>query len=144
MAADLIDEVHAQAVLALLRVGGGVTVYDGEVPDPPEPGVGVDLPYLLVHISIGWPSTGTANAIDGQSITAAVSINCHCVGETAASARAMQMQARTRLLNARPVVAGRSCTLIDLDEALAPNKDQMTGRTIFDAVSNFSFTSVPA
>jgi hypothetical protein len=143
MAADLIDDAHAQAVLGLLNAGGEITVYDGSVPTIPEPGPGAPLPYLLLYLTVDWPDDGAANALNNQAVTAKVTLYCHCVGETAASARAMQMQARSRLLNVRPVVAGRVCTMIGQDEVLAPQRDETTGRLVMDGVSTFGFISAP-
>jgi len=140
---DLVDELHAQAGLSLLRAGGEITVYDGQVAPAPEPGLGPALPFVLVYVTVKWPGDGTANAIDAQAVTVNVEFNCHCVGETAAAARAMQMQVRARLLNQRPVVTGRNCGLIQQDEVQAPLKDEATGRLVMDGVSIYSFISAP-
>lgn len=135
--ADLVDENLAQAGLLLLAADAGMSSFDGKVPD------GTDPPYVLVYTTVAWQAgeAGTANAINAQSVTALVTWTCHCVGETAAAARAMQMRARAALLNQRPVVAGRSCGLIRQDEVLAPNRDETTGRLVMDGVSVFSMIS---
>jgi len=140
---DQIDESHAQAGLNLLRAGGEITVYDGQVANAPAPGVGSVLPYVLVYTTVKWPADGAANALDAQAITVNVEFNCHCVGETATAARVMQGQARARLVNQRPVIAGRNCGLIQQDDVLAPVRDEATGRLVMDGVSIFSFISAP-
>lgn len=140
---DLVDENHAQAGLNLLRTGGEITVYDGQVGDPAVPGLGATLPYVLVYATVKWPADGTANALDAQAVTITAEFNCHCVGETAAAARAMQMQVRARLLNQRPVIAGRNCGLIQQDDVQVPARDETTGRLVMDGVSIFSFISAP-
>jgi hypothetical protein len=140
---DLVDELHAQAGLNLLRANGEILVYDGQVPKAPAPGVGPVLPFVLVYVTIKWPADGTANTLDAQAVTVNVEFNCHCVGETAAAARAMQMQVRARLLNQRPVVTGRNCGLIQQDDVQAPAKDEASGRLVMDGVSIYSFISAP-
>lgn len=137
--ADLLDEQHAQAGLALLEAGDPDRVHDGRVPD------GAALPYHLVYTTVRWPAgeAGAANALDAQAVTVIAEWTVHSVAETAADARAMQMRARASLLNRRPAIAGRSCGLIRQDEVRAPVRDETTGRLVMDAVSIYSMISAP-
>lgn len=132
-----IDETLAQAGLNLLRADAGLTVYDGRVPD------GAGRPYVLVYTRVAWPHDGTGNSLTGASVTAHVTWTCHCVGETASTARVVQQRVRAALLNQSPVVAGRSCGQIKQDEVLAPSRDESLGVLIADGVSIYSLISTP-
>src|SRR5437763_1619634 len=108
---DLMDEAHAGAGLALLHAVCDATsppipVYDGQVPN------GATRPYVLVHTEVARPRLAEGNALDGKSAGCLVRWYCHCVGETAAAARAVAMQVRTALLDQRPAIAGRACDLV--------------------------------
>lgn len=132
--ADTLDEDHAQAALALLDADPALTVFDGKVPD------GTIPPYVLVYTEVSRPSGdgGVANTLTGTSATFLVRWTCHCVGETAAAARAVAMRVRVALLDQRPVINGRNCGPIRQDEVLAPNRDETTGRLVMDAISIYS------
>lgn len=138
---DLVDELHAQAGLALLAADVGLRSFDGVVPDGTDP----DLGYVNVYTTVGWPAgeAGAANALDGQSVSTLTTWNCHCVGGTAAAARAIQMRVRAALLNRRPTIANRSCGLIRQDQVLAPIRDETTGQAVMDGVSIYSMISTP-
>lgn len=140
---DLLDQLHADAGLGLLAADVGLRVYDGRVPDNTNTGAGPELPYVLVYTTVKWPPDGTANALDAQAVTVEVEWNCHCVAETAAAARAVQMRVRAALLNKRPTIAGRSVGLIKQEEVLPPNRDESTGRLVMDCVSNYTLVSAP-
>lgn len=135
--ADLVDENLAQAGLLLLAADDGLTVFDGKVPD------GTSPPYVLVYTTVSWPhgEAGAANAINGLAVSTRTEWNCHCVGESAAAARAVQMRVRAALLNQRPTVTGRSCGLIQQDEVLAPVRDETIGGLVMDGVSIYSMIS---
>lgn len=143
---DTIDEDHAQAVLAALvantNLGAG-KVFDGRVTENAVTGLGPPPPYVLVYFAGGWPKDGIATALNATQVTYTATFTCHCVGESAAGARAVGMQVRSTLLNVRPVISGRACTPIKEDESIAPTRDETTGRLVMDAVRIFSFTSVP-
>lgn len=138
--ADDLDELHAQAGLALLDADAVLTVYDGKVPDPtPAP------PYVLVYTTVARPSgeAGAANALDGASQTFVTRWMCHCVGESAAAARAVAMRVRAALLDQRPTIAGRSCNPIRQDDVQSPVKDETTGRPVMDLVATYSMITTP-
>lgn len=138
--ADLLDEQHADAGLNLLIADPALKVYDGKVPDPtPTP------PYVVVYTTVAWPGrdTGAANALDGLAVTVTAEWVIHCVGLSGESARAVAMRVRAALLNQRPTIAGRNCSLIVQDDVQAPVRDETTGRLVMDQVVTYSMTSVP-
>jgi len=135
---DLLDELHAQVGLTLLNANGALAgrVFDGKVPDPtPDP------PYVVLYVSVDWTRDGIGTALNASQVTVTTTYNCHCVGLTAAAARAVGMLVRSTLLNVRPVIAGRDCGPIKQDETLPPQRDETTGRLVMDAISLYSFTS---
>lgn len=138
---DLLDELHAQVGLDLLEATpglGATKVFDGKVPDPtPDP------PYVILYVSVDWTRDGIGTALNADQVTVMTTYNCHCVGLTAASARAVGMLVRSALLNVRPVIAGRSCGPIKQDETLPPQRDETTGRLVMDSISVYSYLSTP-
>jgi hypothetical protein len=138
---DLLDEQHAQAGLTLLAAHpdlGGGRVFDGKVPDPtPDP------PWVLVYTVVEWPRDGVGTALTAEQVAVTTTWYCHCVGLTAASARAVGMLARSTLLNVRPVITGRNCGPIKQFETVPPQRDETTGRLLMDAVSVYGFMSTP-
>lgn len=138
---DQLDELHAQAVLGLLAAGlpAQVAVYDGKVPDPmPDP---AGHPWVLVYTQIQRPRDGVGNALDGRSATIVARFWCHNVGATAAAARAVSMQVRSALLDARPSVAGRTCSLIRWYDGQPPSRDETLGSLVMDQVDIYEFFS---
>ena len=141
---DLLEELHSRAGIQPLldnpALGEG-KVFDGEVPSPwPDPPL-----YVLVYASVAWPAgeAGAANALDHQSVTCRTTWTFHCVGPTAVATRTLAMQIRQSLNNLRPTIPSRDCGLIEQTEALAPTKDETTGRPIFDQVVVYELTTVP-
>ncbi len=134
---DLLDETHAQQGLALLIANPNLAaVYQGSVVDPtPNP------PYVVVYTRVAWPRDGIGTALDSVQKTITTTYTCHCVGLTESAARAVGMQVRSSLLNAKPVISGRSCTPIKQDDALDADRDDTTGRTVFDAIAIYSYIS---
>jgi hypothetical protein len=134
---DTVDEDHAQAFLSLLAANTNLLhVYDTIVANPtPDP------PYVLTYITVSWPRDGVGTSLTAQQVTVTATANVHCAGLTPAAARAVQMQVRSSLLNARPVITGRYCSPIKQDDSQVPVKDETTGRPVYDAVSVFSFSS---
>ena len=137
--ADDLDELHAQAGLALLVADPGLVVFDGKVPDGALP------PYVLVYTTVERPAgeMGVANALDGLSATVTATWYCHCVGESAAAARAVAMRVSRALLDRRPTIAGRACGLIRQGEMTPPNRDETTGRLVMDLVAVYHLTTTP-
>ena len=140
---DLLDELHAQAGLELLIANpmlGPNRVFDGVVPSPtPNP------PYVMVYCVVEWPPglEGMANSLDHLSVTCRTTYYCHGVGATAAAARGVGMQIRSSLLDVRPSVAGRVCSMIEQIETVPPQRDESTGVLVMDAISVYSFASAP-
>jgi hypothetical protein len=137
---DLVDDLHGRVVLDLLDANNALNVFDGAVSKPyPAP------PYVLVYTSIAYPAgeAGMGNALDHNSVTCVTTAYVHCVGSTAAACRALSMQVRASLLDAQPVIANRSCTRLEQDDAQMPVKDETIGSVVMDAVLVYSFTSVP-
>jgi hypothetical protein len=141
---DGIEKAHADAVLNLLHAALDsvpIAVYDGKVPDP-TPDVDAH-PWLLVYLQGEWPLTGTANALDGQSVTYLLRIYCHAVGGTAAAARAVAGMARAVLLNARPTVSGRTPGLIRWSDGQPPNPDESLGHLVMDKIDVYELITTP-
>jgi hypothetical protein len=133
---DFLDETHAQQGLAALIANPNLTqVFDGKVPD------GTLSPYVLAYTRVEWPRDGIGTSQAGIQNTIHTTYTLHCVGESAAAARAVQMQARSSLLNFRPTITGRNCSPIKQVDAMDPDRDESTGRLVMDAVSIFDFTS---
>lgn len=139
---DLLDELHADAAPALLR--NNATIAGAVLTEVPEATAWPDPPYFMIYTIVAWPEDGDANGLDHQAVTCKTTWYVHCVGETAAAARGLGMQARATLLNARPTIAGRNCCMIVQDDASAPpQKDEQTGTPRWDLPVVYSLTTVP-
>ncbi len=136
--ADLLDQAHANAGLNLLTADTDLTVHDGRVPDGAEP------PYVLVYTVIDWPEVSDGHALDSLDESVTVRWYCHCVGRTAAAARAVAMRVRAALLNQRPTVTGRTAGIIRQESTLPPTRDESTGRLVMDAVAVYRLDTRPA
>ncbi len=129
---DGLDQALASTALNLLAQDGlspALVVYDGVVPSP-DPGP----PYVLVYCFIDRPSDDPDNSIDMRSRVWVTRWYCHCVGATAASARAIAERVRTQLLDVHPVIAGLSCGSIRLEQSQIPIRDEKTGVLVMDLV----------
>lgn len=126
---DLLDQNLVDAVLTLLTNDTGLTVFDGVVPSPTPP-----RPYVLVYTYIDRLSDDPDNSLNGKSGVWVPRFICHCVGETAAAARAVAQRVRTQLLDVRVTVAGLSTGLLRLEQALPVARDESTGVPVMDAV----------
>jgi hypothetical protein len=138
---DGLDQALAAAGLNLLR-GAGLTVYDGDPPDDLlKPGTPVP-PYVVVWVHLlqpGEDGTG-ANGLDGLSRSRLVGWYCHCVGGDAVAARAVAQQARTALIDRRPVIAGvpdESIGLIREVDSAPASRDTSLSVPVFDALRVF-------
>jgi len=140
--ADDLDELHARVALDLLAADPGLgpdRVYDGKVPDGSEP------PYVLVYTTVSRPAggAGAANALDGRDVTIITDWYCHCVGGTAAAARAVSMRVNRALHNVRPTITGRSCSMVRQGETTPPNRDETTGVMVMDLVVTYQLITTP-
>jgi hypothetical protein len=137
-------QAHAAAVLALLNADVGppaLVVRDGVVPTAAAP------PYVVVYFSVESP----AAEIDMQSSNLEYASRrvdcyayCHSVGGNAVAARAVAARVRTALLDAVPVIAGRSVFPIRHTENQPPVRDETTGVLVMDQVDVYRLSSVPA
>lgn len=126
---DLLDQNLIDAVLTLLTNDTSLTVFDGVIPSPTPP-----RPYVLVYTYIDRLSDDPDNSLTGKSGVWVPRFICHCVGETAAAARAVAQRVRTQLLDVRVAVAGFSTGLLRLEQALPVARDESTGIPVMDAV----------
>lgn len=138
--ADLLEKLHADAGLNLLRADLGLSVYDGKVPEDAN-GRSPDPPYALVYVVVEWPKDGVGTSTAATQVTVTATFYCHCVGLTAEAARVVGMRVRAVLLGVRPVITGRNCGLIKQIETVPPQRDESTGRLLMDAVGVYSFTT---
>jgi len=136
--ADLLEQQHIDAGLALLRADAGLTVYpnaEGFVPASPAP------PYVRVYTHIERPVDATGNALTGLSATWRVRWYLHCVGATEYAAAAVQMRVRTQLLDVRPAIPARNCGLIREESSSPPVRDTSTGVDVMDALAVYGLTT---
>jgi hypothetical protein len=141
--ADLLDKLHVDAGMALLRADTSLNVYpdaEGNTPDPP---ARADH-YVRVYVSIERPADHPNNDMAGTSDTWTTRYYVHAVGPNEYSATAVGMRARAALLDVRPTIAGRSCGLIRQDAANPPTRAETTGTPVFDAVTVYRLTTQPA
>jgi hypothetical protein len=134
---DTLDETHVQVAISLLTANANILHVFDSIVDNPTP----DPPYVLVYSSVSWPRDGLGTSLTAQQVGITTTYTVHCAALSPVGARAVQMQARTSLLNARPVIAGRNCSPIKQDESHEPVLDETTGRAVYDAVSVYSFMS---
>jgi hypothetical protein len=133
--ADQLDELHAQAGLALLHANPDLVVYDDEkVP----PGT---TRYVRVYTHIERPAAHDGNKLTGNSDTFVTRWYCHCVGENDASARAVAMQVRSSLLDVRPTITGRNCGKIRQEAALPARRDEKARPLIVDLCQVYKLTT---
>lgn len=138
----------ADAFFTLLRAAPGglpaLAVYDGAVPDGPEPAYA--LVYFYVETPDGLQAPDAVN-ITGDSDVIDAWAYIHCVGaepEAARAARAVAGRVRAAVLNQTLTVAGRSCFPIRWREGQPPQRDENTGRAVFDQVDVYGWRSLPA
>jgi hypothetical protein len=135
--ADQLDELHAQAGLALLNANpdlAGIVYDDEKVP----PGA---TRYVRVFTHIERPRGHQGNRLRGTSDTFVTRWYCHCVGINDTSARAVAMQVRSSLLDVRPTIAGRSCDKIIQEAAQPPRRDEKASPLIVDLVQVYRLTT---
>lgn len=138
--ADLLDKLHIDAGLDLLRADAALVVYpdtEGNVDIEPSP------PYVRVYSYIERPPDDPANGLDGLSSAWTTRWYCHCIGANESSAAAVAMRVRAALLDVRPTITGRSCDLIKQEAANPPTPDSSTGPTVLDAVVVYRLMTLP-
>lgn len=126
---DELDEAHARAALDPLEADGGLTVFEGVVPDGSTP------PYVLVYTSVQWPNTGDGKTLDGKTGMCVTRWYCHCAGASDQAARAVAGRVRQLLLDRQPTIAGRSCGFIQQEASPPPVRDETAGSLVQDIVS---------
>ena len=139
---DQLEELHAQAALTLLAANDVLDgrVFDGVVPSPtPTP------PYALVYTTVEWLSDddALASTLDHLSLTCRTTWLVHCVGATAAAARAVAMQVRSALLDQRPTITGRACQMITQEDVQPPVRDETLGSLVMDLVVTYQMLTAP-
>lgn len=133
---------HFAAFFALLQADPTLNPYDGQVPDSPA------QRYSLVYFYVETPDglvapdavalTGDSTVIDGRAYV-------HSVGVTPASARRQADRVRALVLDAVPVIAGRSCSPIRWREGQPPQRnEEIPGAPVHDFVDVYGWRSVPA
>jgi hypothetical protein len=139
--ADLLDRLHFDAALTLLRADAGppaLVVY----PDPEglTPTIPADQ-YVRVYCHIDRPPDTNSNSLAGISQTLTTRWICHCVGLNEYASLATAMRVRAALLDQRVTIAGRNPGLIRQEQSNPPAKDDSTGRTVIDTVVVYRMTS---
>lgn len=137
---DLLERLHIDAALDLMRADAGLTVYpdpEGTVPLAPAP------PYVRVYTTIDRPPDDPGNALAGLSSTWIVRWYVHCVGDTEYAAAAMAMRVRSAVLDRRPVISGRNCGPIRQEAGQPPTRDESTGVSVFDEVLVYRLRTEP-
>lgn len=142
-------QLHAAAVLARLRTSGAppLTVFDGQVPRPPEVAALPVPPYVLVRFTIrnlGARERPDASDLVFRSLPIECTTRVYSVGANAQAARALTNRVSAALLDWTPVVAGRSCSPVRHIDAFEPVSDEQTGVTYFQLGDDYRFTSSPA
>lgn len=136
---------HCDAFLTALAAASGspsLAVYDGRVPDSPEPA------YALVYFSIETPDG--LSVPEWLSLTlSSVVINAraivHCVGadpEGAKAARAVAGRVRAAVLDRTLTVSGYSCNPVRWIEGQPPQRsEEVPGVAVFDQVDVYGWTA---
>jgi hypothetical protein len=136
-----VDQLHAQAVLALLdadNTSPALVVLDGKVPTAQLP------PYVLVYFSDHDPDDAESRKLPGASTRHVTRAYCHSVGGDQTAARAVAVRVRTALLDVIPTVAGRVCWPIRREEGQPVQRDEQTGAAVWDKVDLYRVESLPS
>jgi hypothetical protein len=140
--ADLLDRLHVDAGLGLLRADTSLTVYPDPEGNTPVPASRPHA-YVRVYSYIERPSEHPNNALDGASATWTVRWYCHCVGPNEYVATAVAMRTRAALLDVRPTIAGRTCGLIRQEAANPPTRDETAGPQVMDQIVVYRLFTQP-
>lgn len=138
---------HADAFLTLLAAASGspsLAVYDGRVPDSPEPAYA--LVYFFIQTPDGLaapdavPFTYDSDVVDARAYV-------HCVGadpQGARAARAVAGRVRSAVLNKTLTLSGRQSFPIRWLEGTPPQRtEEVPGGPVFDQVDVYGWRSVP-
>lgn len=139
---DLLDKLHVDAGLGLLRADTGLVVYPDAEGNTPAEGSRAKS-YVRVYSYIDRPRTADGNALDGLSSAWTVRWYCHSVGANEYSAVAVGMRVNRALMDVRPTIAGRACGRIEQETAQPPTRDEATGTTVFDLIAVYRLITMP-
>jgi hypothetical protein len=137
----------ADAFLVQLATASGgppnLAVYDGAVPD--SPAVAYALVYFYIETPDGLQAPDASSMVfDSRAIDAVAYV--HCVGgepQAARAARAVAGRVRSALLDVTLTIPGWSCFPIRWREGQPPQRNEDTGRTVFDQVDVYVFRAIP-
>jgi len=131
---------HADAVLALLRAQPDLTVYPPEGGGPNTVPNGALPPYVSVHIASDRP---LGARLTMRSTRMRIRIYCHCVGADDIGARAVSDLVADVLLDAKVIIAGRSCYPIRSETGRDPREDESTGQSFVTITDTYRLESDP-
>jgi len=135
---DLLESLHIDAGLDLLRADGGLVVYpdaNGYVPTT------LADQYVRVYTHTEQTPGDGPNNLGGASATWRVWWYCHCVGQNEYAAAAIAMRVRSALLDVRPTISGRNCGLIRHDGGQPTQRDSSTGVDVYDRLVIYRLTT---
>jgi hypothetical protein len=130
-------QAHADAILALLRADASLTVYpdaSGKIP------AGAAPPYVRVYMHVERPLGPTMDMVSSRVVARAI---CHSVGANDIAARAVAQRVAARLLDVRPVIAGRTAWPIRHEQNQPPARDESTGTVVIDQVDVYRLETLP-
>lgn len=133
-------QLHADAVLALLRAGSGLTVYPKATGGPTNVPNGAVPPYVSVHVAATRPTDGR---MPMHSTRMYVRIYCHCTGTNDIGARAVSDHVARLILGVRPVVAGRVSYPIRHETEQPPRPDESTDQLVTTLTEVYGWQTDP-
>jgi len=126
---------HASAVLALLEAAPNLTVYDGSVPQ------NTAGSYVVAYFSA---DTERSDRLTAQTTASLLRVTTHSVAPNPTAARRLADKVRTALLDVTPTVADWQSWPIRHDVGLPPQRDESTGKPVFDAIDAWTWQATPA
>lgn len=142
-------QLHRTAFLDLLDaddVSPALVVLDGKVPGPPEQATWQAPPYVLLYFAFRTPSG--VDEPEKVSLEAASDVldtmaYCHSAGGSPNTSLAVAGRVRAALRGITPVIAGRVCFPIRHGDGTPTQRDETTGKPVYDTVDVWQFTSLP-
>jgi hypothetical protein len=132
---------HAQAYLTLLAAATpALAVYDGAVPSSPSTPA---PPYVVCYFTVTTPDDPAGTDLEEVPTWVDATAWIHSVGANGSAARFVAGRVRAVLLGAAPTVAGRDCGRIRHVDGQPPQRDESTGRLVFDQTDIYQFRSLP-